>query len=142
MVATYYFTLSQIFFFLLGCGLFKTSERADSSTNEETPMSRGNLQQVYVDAPPQTVKISGRKVTIQVSGHLPNPAYKLDHLAVNLRGKVIEVTPLAQHDPEKIVAQMLVPFTDSVEVDVPEAGEYTVRVLGRSQTVETKLKVP
>ncbi len=105
-------------------------------------MSRGNLQQVYIDAPPKTAKIVGRRATIQVSGHLPNPAYKLDHLAVNVRGKVIEVTPLAQHDPEKIVAQMLVPFTDSVEVDVPEAGEYTVRVLGRSQTVETKLKVP
>jgi len=51
------------------------------------------------------------------------------------------VTPLAQHDPGKIVAQMLVPFTDSVEVEVPEVGEYTVRVLGRSQTVETKIKV-
>ena len=104
-------------------------------------MSRSNLQQVYVDAPPAVAKIVGRKATIQVSGHLPNPAYTLDHLAVNVRGKIIEVTPLAQRDPGKIVAQMLVPFTDSVEVEVPEAGEYTVRVLGRSQTVETKLKV-
>lgn len=104
-------------------------------------MGHSNLQQVYVDAPPAAIKIIGRKATIQVSGHLPNPAYKLDHLAVNVRGKIIEVTPLAQHDPGKIVAQMLVPFTDSVEVELPEAGEYTVRVLGRSQTVEAKLKV-
>ncbi|MCI0692090.1 hypothetical protein L0337_08815 [candidate division KSB1 bacterium] len=104
-------------------------------------MSRSNLQQVYVDTPPAAAKIVGRKATIKVSGHLPNPAYQLDHLAVNVRGKVIEVTPLAQHDPGKIVAQMLVPFTGSIEVEVPEAGEYTVRVLGRSQTVETKLKV-
>lgn len=104
-------------------------------------MNHSNLQQVYIGAPPQTVKIVGRKATIQVTGHLPNPAYQLDHLAINVRGKVIEVTPLAQHDPGKIVAQMLVPFTDSVEVEVPEAGEYTVRVLGRSQTVETKIKV-
>jgi hypothetical protein len=50
--------------------------------------------------------------------------------------------PLSQHDPGKIVAQMLVPFSASIEVEVPEAGEYTVRVLGRSRTVETKLKVP
>lgn len=104
-------------------------------------MSQRSLQQVYIEAPPQTIKIVGRKVTIQVSGHLPNPAYKLDHLAVNVRGKAIEVTPLAQHDPGKIVAQMLVPFTDSVEVEVPEAGEYTVRVLGRSQSYESKIKV-
>jgi hypothetical protein len=104
-------------------------------------MSHSNLPQVYIDAPPQTVKIVGRKATIQVRGHLPNPAYKLDHLAVNVRGKIIEVTPLAQHDPGKIVTQMLVPFTDSVEVEVPEAGEYTVRVVGRSQTAETKIKV-
>ncbi|MGH7599417.1 MAG: hypothetical protein ACREOI_23940 [bacterium] len=105
-------------------------------------MSDSNLHQVYIDAPPKTAKIVGRKATIQVSGHLPNPAYKLDHFAVKVRGKVIEVTPLAQHDPGKIVVQMLVPFIDSVEVEVPEAGEYTVRVLGRSQAVETKLKVP
>jgi hypothetical protein len=105
-------------------------------------MSHSNLQQVYIDAPPTMIKIAGRKATIQVSGHLPNPAYKLDHLAVTVRGKVIEVTPLAQHDPEKIVAQMLVPFSGSVEVEVPEAGEYTVRVVGRSQTVDAKIKVP
>ena len=142
MMKIYYFILVQVFCFLFGCGLFKTSERANSSPNKETPMSRSDLQQVYIDAPPQTVKISGRKVTIQVSGHLPNPAYQLDHLAVEVRGKIIEVTPLAQHDPNKIVAQMLVPFTDSVEVEVPEAGEYTVRVLGRLQMIETKLKVP
>lgn len=142
MMTKYYFTLLQIFFFLLGCGMFKKSERPDSSPNEETPMSRSDLQQVYIDTPPTISKIAGRKATIQVSGQLPNPAYKFDHLAVKVRGKVIEVTPLAQHDPSKIVAQMLVPFTDSVEVEVPEAGEYTVRVLGRSQTVEAKLKVP
>jgi hypothetical protein len=58
--------------FLFGCGLFKTSERADSSTNKQTPMRHSNLQQVYVDAPPTTVKIVGRKATIQVSGHLGN----------------------------------------------------------------------
>lgn len=139
-MATYYFILSPMFFFLLGCGLFKTSERAEPFPNKDKQMSRSNLQQVYVDAPPVAAKIVGRKATIKVSGHLPNPAYKLDHLAVKVRGKVIEVTPLARHDPGKIVAQMLVPFTDSVEVEVPEAGEYTVRVLGRSQTVETKLK--
>jgi hypothetical protein len=141
MMATHYFTVPLSFVFLFGCGTSKTSERAGSFTSKETLMSHGNLQKVYVDAPPAAVKIVGRKATIQVSGHLPNPAYKLDHLAVNVRGKVIEVTPLAQHDPGKIVAQMLVPFTDSVEVEVPEAGEYTVRVLGRSQTVEAKLKV-
>jgi hypothetical protein len=141
-MATYYFTLSPIFFFLLGCGLFKTSERAGHSTNKETPMSPSNLHQVFSNTPPTTVKIAGRKATLQVSGHLPNPAYKLDHIAVNVRGKVIEVTPLAQHDPKKIVAQILVPFTDSVEVEVPEAGEYTVRLLSRSPTVETKLNMP
>jgi hypothetical protein len=141
MMATYYFILSPMFFFLLGCGLFKTSERAEPFRNKDKQVSRSNLQQVYVDAPPAIAKIVGRKATIQVSGHLPNPAYKLDHLAVSVRGKIIEVTPLAQHDPGKIVAQMLVPFTDSIEVEVPEPGEYTVRVLGRSQTVEAKLKV-
>jgi hypothetical protein len=141
MIATYYFILPPMFFFLLGCGLFKTSERAEPFPNKEKQMSQGNLQQVYVEAPPGAAKIVGRKATIRVSGHLPNPAYKLDHLSVNVRGKVIEVTPLAQHDPGKIVAQMLVPFTDSVEVEVPEAGEYTVRVLGRSQAVEAKIKV-
>ncbi|MDZ7289771.1 MAG: hypothetical protein ONB44_06915 [candidate division KSB1 bacterium] len=105
-------------------------------------MNRSNLDQVYVEAPPAIVEISGHRATFQVSGHLPNPAYKLDHLAVTVRGKIIEITPLAQHDPNKIVVQMLVPFTESVEVEVPAPGEYTVRVLGRSQSQETQIKVP
>jgi ADP-ribose pyrophosphatase YjhB (NUDIX family) len=106
------------------------------------PVTPRDLHKVYIDEQSVQVQITGRKATIRVSGNLPNPAYKLDHVAITLQDKVIEVTPLAQYDPEKIVAQVLVPFTDTVEVEVPKAGNYAVRVLGRTQTDETKIKVP
>jgi len=100
------------------------------------------LQKIYLDEVPNLrTAASDHPTKIQISGNLPNPAYKLDHIDVQVRGDVIEITPLAQHDPTVMVIQVLVPFTDSVEVGPLKAGEYTLRLVGRSGVQETRLEV-
>jgi len=124
-----------------GCVAGKNEKTAkeESTAVESKP---GDLQKIYVEsAESVTTATAGEEVVMTVSGNLPSPAYKLERVEVEIKGKVVELTPLASFDRSVMAAQMLVPFTESVKVKLPKAGEYVIRVIGRNENRESRITV-
>lgn len=103
---------------------------------------RSDLQKIYVDAveAPQAV-VAGDRFSVKVQGNLPNPAYMFERFDVAVKNDVIEITPLAKHDPEKIVIQVLVPFEEVCEVKNLKPGTYQIKVIGRSEPVVAQQRI-
>lgn len=132
---------------LLGCGLqnipgcgVTTGKKTAEEASAPVEITQPNLQKIYVEpAVTAATATVGEEIVLNVSGNLPSPAYKLERIEVQIKGKVVELTPLASFDRSKMAAQVLVPFTESVKVKLPAAGEYTIRVIGRTENRESKI---
>ena len=129
---------------LNGAGCLSTGKNQPSqepkSEPEVTPSS--SLEKLYLDEmPKQLAAASNRATTFEVKGKLPNPAYRLDHVEVKVRGRVIEITPWAQVNHNVMVVQIVVPYSEKVEVGPLAPGEYTVRFVSRSGVQEARLEV-
>jgi hypothetical protein len=127
---------------LLSC----TSARKDQPAGAPPPkaiaeMKKG-LQKVYIDDMPRLfTTVTGHKLTIPITGNLPNPAYRLDSLKVEIKDRLIEITPLANYNDSVMVIQVLVPYSQTAEIGPLEAGEYQLRFNGRSGVQEGKIIV-
>jgi len=124
--------LSLIILFI-GCTAHKNS----------TPTERKDmLQTIYVDTvAPETNVVKGGDLKVKIEGNLPNPAYTFDRFDVEVKGDVIEITPLAKHESGKIVTQALVPFEHVCEVKNLKPGTYEIKVVSRGEPVVSKEKV-
>lgn len=117
--------------------LEKKMPKADKA--EAMPQS---LQKVYVEpAAAATTAAAGKELVINVSGNLPSSAYKLERIEVQIKGNVVELTPLASVDRRKMAAQGLAPFEQAVKLKLPSAGEYIIRVVGRNENRESTITV-
>lgn len=139
------FTIAMLIGFGLqnipGCGVSKSNKSAGEASRPADE-SQSKLQKVYVEtalgAPAAT---AGEEITLHVSGNLPSPAYKLERVEVQIKDNVVELTPLASFDRGKLAAQVLVPFSEPVKLKLPAAGEYTIRVVGRTENRESKITI-
>lgn len=124
-----------------GCVAGKGNGTAvEESSRSVAPQS--DLQKIYVqEAQPAVLAAPGEETVFNISGNLPSPAYKLERVDVKIRDNVVELTPLASYDRSKMAAQVLVPFSETVKVKLPKAGEYTIRVVGRGENRESKITV-
>ena len=94
------------------------------------------LEKIYVDKVDFGPSISeGEKLQVNVSGNLPSPAYTFERFDVKVKGKVVEIIPLAKFDADKMVVQVLVPFQEVCSVENLKAGTYNIQVHGRGDTV-------
>ncbi|MGH7492542.1 MAG: hypothetical protein ACREOO_09115 [bacterium] len=128
----------------LGCKSAHKSQPASvpEKQTERSLMKTENLQKVYLDEMPNVFTLATQqKTTLPVTGNLPSGAYKFDHTQIEVKGRVIEVTPWAQYDPNVMAIQMLIPFTDSVEVGPLPPGEYEIRFSARSGVQKARLEV-
>lgn len=99
-------------------------------------------QKVYVDQVVSEESISKEEdLQVTVKGNLPSPAYKFDRFDVKVKGKTIEVTPLAEYDSTKMAAQVLVPYEEVCRVKDLEPGTYELKVHGRNETVAKSEKI-
>jgi hypothetical protein len=115
---------------------------APAKQTERSLMKADNLQKVYLTEMPKTLTLAAQQqITLPVAGNLPSGAYKFDHTQVEVKGRVIEITPWAQYDPNVMAIQMLIPFADSVEVGPLAPGDYEIRFIERSGVQAVKLEV-
>ncbi|MFQ5824995.1 MAG: hypothetical protein ACE5JB_13150 [bacterium] len=113
-----------------------------TASKNETPTEKPMLQKIYVDTiDSKDVITKAEELEVTVKGNLPSPAYTFDHFDIKVKGNVIEITPLAKHDANKIVAQVLVPLQKVCRVKNLKPGTYEVKVNGRVQIVKAKQKV-
>ena len=107
-----------------------------TSKNGGAVQDSDRLQKVYVDKVDSDQSISGaEKLQVNISGNLPSPAYTFERFDVKLKGKVIEIIPLAKFDAAKMVVQVLVPFQEVCTVENLKPGTYNIQVHGRGDTV-------
>ena len=113
------------------------------ASNQRKPLQKkAGLQRIYVDEIPGIINASRDEfISIQVTGNLPDPSYELDYFHVEVKDVIIEITPFAQKEAMMIVSQVLVPFSEKVDVGRLPSGEYLLRIIGRSYTQESKLRV-
>ena len=127
-----------------GC---QSRDKSQPLPPRETPIARApvqteNLQKIFLDEMPKVFSLAAQEnVTLHVTGNLPSGAYKFDHTQVEVRGRVIEITPWAQYDPNVMAIQMLIPFTDSVAVGPLAPGKYEIRFQERSGVQAATLEV-
>ncbi|MCG8608229.1 hypothetical protein MJD09_25000 [bacterium] len=113
----------MVSFIFTGC----TTQKNQASGQADT-----NMQRIYVDSYDCRETLTKSEVLeVQVSGNLPSPAYSFSRFDVTVGGGVIEITPLATYNPNKIVAQMLVPFEQTCQVEGLKVGTYEVKVISR-----------
>ncbi|MCH8954075.1 hypothetical protein IIA28_01965 [candidate division KSB1 bacterium] len=94
------------------------------------------LEKIYVDKVDSGPSISeAEKLQVSVSGNLPSPAYTFERFDVKVKGKVVEIIPLAKFDADKMVVQVLVPFQEVCSVENLKPGTYNIQVHGRGDTV-------
>jgi inhibitor of cysteine peptidase len=76
-----------------------------------------------------------------VRGNLPDGCTYLDEFEVEREGDTFEIAVWTVRDPEAMCTMALVPFEETVSLDVAglEAGEYTVVV--QDQTASFRLDV-
>lgn len=127
---------------LWGCTSSRNEQPAEAAPQKAVAGMKAGLQKVYIDEMPRIFTTAkGRKLMIPITGNLPNPAYRLDSLKVVVKGRVVEITPLAQYDGSTMVTQVLVPYSKTVEIGPLKAGEYQLRFEGRSGVQEGKIIV-
>lgn len=120
-------------------GLCLSLTFCSSTKNGKPTEGPSKLQKIYVSqAEPEEEALKSGKVQIRIRGNLPSPAYKFERFDVQVRGHVIEITPLASYDRNKMAAQVLVPFEEVCTVDNVKAGVYDVKVHGRNNVVSGK----
>ncbi len=108
-----------------------TSGKNDIPMQEPTP-----LQKIYVgNVSSEGIVQEPGKLIMKISGNLPSPAYQFERFSVHVKGKVVEITPLATYDRTKMAAQVLVPFQEICKVENLRPGKYDIKILGRSKTV-------
>ncbi|MFQ5641869.1 MAG: hypothetical protein ACE5IR_28165 [bacterium] len=102
------------------------------------------LQKIYLNKiDPADIVSEPKKFEVTITGNLPSPAYTFERFDVKVTGNVIEVTPLAKYDPDKMVAQMLVSFNSVCTVENLKPGTYEMKVYGRDKTVVgTQISLP
>jgi hypothetical protein len=94
------------------------------------------LEKIYIDKVDSDQSISeAEKLQVKVSGNLPSPAYTFERFDVKVKGKVVEIIPLAKFDADKMVVQVLVPFQEVCLVENLKPGTYNIQVHGRGDTV-------
>lgn len=108
---------------LIGCGTSKNG----------APAMEDKTQQIYVDDATcgQTIS-AGDDLEVTVSGNLPSPAYTFDRFDVKVKDGVIEITPVADYHPDKLVAQVLVPFEEVCRVENLKPGTYDLKINSRA----------
>ncbi len=107
-----------------------------TSKNGVPMQDSDNLEKIYVDKVDSDQSISeAKKLHVNVSGNLPSPAYTFERFDVKVKGKVVEIIPLAKFDADKMVIQVLVPFQEVCSVENLKAGTYNIQVHGRGDTV-------
>lgn len=127
---------------LTGCTSSRNEQPAEASSPKAIVEAKVGMQKVYIDEMPRLFTTArGRKLMIPITGNLPNPAYRLDSLQVEIKGRVVTITPLAHYNDSATVIQVLVPYSKTIEVGPLEAGEYQLRFEGRSGAQEGKIIV-
>ncbi len=115
---------------------------ACGSSKSSAPTSRGEVSHLYVEQVESARQVrTDQGLEIKIKGNLPSPAYEFERYAVEVKGHVIEITPIVKYDSTKLAAQVLVPFERSCQVGKLPPGEYEVRVLGKKGVVTEKVKV-
>lgn len=121
-----------VFTIFLGC----------TAGKNQAPVEKKMLHKIYVETLDSKNLISkAEELEVTIRGNLPSPAYTFDHFDVQVKGNVVEITPLAKHDPNKIVAQVLVPFEEVCKVKNLKPGNYQVKVNSRVETVKLERSV-
>lgn len=115
---------------LFGCG---------ASKSEAPKMKSDAASQVYIEnvACGETIT-AGQELAVTVSGSLPSPAYSFERFEVKVKKDVIEITPIANYSPDKLVAQVLVPFEEVCKVQNLKPGTYSLQVNSRTEPLIKK----
>ncbi|MFQ5769227.1 MAG: hypothetical protein ACE5HX_01725 [bacterium] len=99
-------------------------------------------EKIYVESVDSRVVLSKLdELEVKIKGNLPSPAYTFDRFDVKVSKNVIEITPMAKHDPYKIVTQVLVPFEEVCKVRNLKPGNYEIKVMGRGDSVISKKNI-
>ena len=107
-----------------------------SSKNGVPAKDSDTLEKIYIDKVDSDQSISEtEKLQVKVSGNFPSPAYTFERFDVKVKGKVVEIIPLAKFDADKMVVQVLVPFQEVCLVENLKPGTYNIQVHGRGDTV-------
>jgi len=121
---------------LFGCA------NQDSQPRNVPEKEMRSLQKIYIDeVQPQHAVRTEETLQLTISGNLPSPAYEFERFDVKVSGDTIEITPLANYDSDKMVAQVLVPFEKVCDVTDLAPGAYKIKVHGRGDTVVSATSV-
>ena len=100
------------------------------------------MQRIYVDSFDCRELISKNEtLEVRIQGNLPSPAYTFSRFDLKVTDGVIQITPLASYNPDKLVAQMLVPFEETCSVKNLKAGDYEISVIGRGRASTQNRKI-
>ena len=110
--------------------------------NQPPTQDSSTMQRIYVDSFDCRELISKNEtLEVRIQGNLPSPAYTFSRFDLKVTDGVIQITPLASYNPDKMVAQMLVPFEETCTVENLQAGGYEVRVIGRGRASAQNRKI-
>lgn len=125
-----------------GCTSSRNEQPAEASPQNVIAETKKGLQKVYIDEMPRLFTTAkGRKLMIPITGNLPNPAYRLDSLHVEIKDRLVTITPLAHYNDSAMVIQVLAPYSKTIEIGPLKAGEYQLRFEGREGAQEGKIIV-
>lgn len=106
-----------------------------NGNGETSKKDTGMLQRIYVEKiEPAESTATTEKLKVRISGNFPSPAYTFERFDVDIKGNIIEITPLAVFDSTKMVAQVLVPFDEVCNVENLKPGAYEIKVYGRGES--------
>jgi hypothetical protein len=84
---------------------------------------------------PDTVQVD-TDVPVVINGYLPTPAWNLDRVNIFYLPKKVVLRPVGRLDRRKEpVIQIIVPFSDTVQVRFEEPGRYDIEVVGKNKTL-------
>ena len=81
-------------------------------------------------------------VTIRVRGGMPDPSWSFDDFIISTNGFEVRVQPIGKHDLNAgIVPMVIVAYDESFPFIFLRSGNWTIRVEGRTRTLETSLVI-
>ena len=101
-------------------------------------LDQGEASLVWVDGVQAEVTDSGQ-LAVTVQANYPDSCSTLGEVETVVEGNTVTVTMYAQRPPDVMCAQTLVPFEETVVLDIGDAtpGEYTISVNESATTTVT-----
>ena len=133
--------LNRGLFLVVAMGLSLATGLLSGCQNAVAAQGDPVIFEVYSVDSLEVLDISTPQIQLKTSSTVPTPCHAFSHIEVEQDDNEVTVKTFSQVDPGTVCIQVLGNIDADLTIDLVESGTYTLRFVGRSDTLETAITI-